>query len=180
MCCPKFAYSLYRKPAMRCVYNAADGRENRVINMNARLYDPVIGRFLSPDPYVQNPFFSQFYNRYAYVRNNPLIFTDRTGMKTDDDEWLLFLSEVVITPKPKKPETNTFFAAIWFGSGGVPPSDPDGPYGKPGGGGGGGGGAPQGGGNEYGETFGERLKNLPKILWDEMNPPKDPHVIQIS
>ena len=35
-------------------------------------------------------------------------------------------------------------------------------------------------GDGYGETFGERLKNIPKILWNGMNPPKAPHVIQIS
>ena len=52
-----------------------------LINMNARLYDPVIGRFLSPDPYVQAPEFSQSYNRYSYCLNNPLIYTDPTGEK---------------------------------------------------------------------------------------------------
>ena len=51
-----------------------------LINMNARLYDPVIGRMLSPDPYVQNPYFSQNYNRYSYCLNNPLKYTDPTGM----------------------------------------------------------------------------------------------------
>jgi RHS repeat-associated protein len=50
-----------------------------LINMNARLYDPVIGRFLSPDPYVQAPFFSQNFNRYAYALNNPLKYTDPSG-----------------------------------------------------------------------------------------------------
>ena len=52
-----------------------------LVNMNARMYDPVIGRFLSPDPYVQAPYFSQSYNRYSYCLNNPLIFTDPTGEK---------------------------------------------------------------------------------------------------
>ncbi len=33
-----------------------------LINMNARLYDAALGRFLSPDPYVQNPFMTQHYN----------------------------------------------------------------------------------------------------------------------
>jgi hypothetical protein len=47
--------------------------------MNARLYDPVLGRFLSPDPYVQAPNFSQNFNRYAYCLNNPLKYTDPTG-----------------------------------------------------------------------------------------------------
>ncbi len=50
-----------------------------LINMNARLYDPITGRFLSPDPYVQAPDFSQSYNRYAYGLNNPLIYTDPDG-----------------------------------------------------------------------------------------------------
>lgn len=50
-----------------------------IINMNARLYDPQIGRFVSPDPYIQSVTDSQSYNRYAYVRNNPLSYTDPTG-----------------------------------------------------------------------------------------------------
>lgn len=50
-----------------------------LINMNARLYDPVSGRFLSPDPYVQAPDFSQNFNRYTYALNNPLRFTDPNG-----------------------------------------------------------------------------------------------------
>lgn len=48
-------------------------------NMNGRVYDPVIGRFLSPDPYVQLPDFSQNYNRYSYVLNNPLMYSDPSG-----------------------------------------------------------------------------------------------------
>lgn len=50
-----------------------------LINMNARLYDPFTGRFLSPDPYVQAPDFTQNYNRYSYALNNPLKFTDLNG-----------------------------------------------------------------------------------------------------
>lgn len=42
-----------------------------LINMNARLYDPLLGRFLSPDPYVQAPDFTQNFNRYSYALNNP-------------------------------------------------------------------------------------------------------------
>jgi hypothetical protein len=47
--------------------------------MNARLYDPAVGRFLSPDPYVQAPNFSQNFNRYSYALNNPLKYTDEDG-----------------------------------------------------------------------------------------------------
>ena len=51
----------------------------QIINMNGRLYDPVLGRFLSPDNFVQTPDFSQNYNRYSYCLNNPLKYTDPSG-----------------------------------------------------------------------------------------------------
>jgi RHS repeat-associated protein len=50
-----------------------------LINMNARLYDPLLGRMLSPDNYTQNPFYSQNFDRYGYAFNNPLKYTDPTG-----------------------------------------------------------------------------------------------------
>lgn len=50
-----------------------------VINMNARLYDPVLGRFLSPDPYVQDPEGTQNFNRYSYALNNPMKYKDPNG-----------------------------------------------------------------------------------------------------
>ncbi len=50
-----------------------------LINMNGRLYDPVIGRFISADPFVQFADNLQSYNRYAYVLNNPLNATDPSG-----------------------------------------------------------------------------------------------------
>jgi len=45
----------------------------------ARYYDPELARFIQPDSTVPDPEFSQAYNRYAYVYNNPLKFTDPTG-----------------------------------------------------------------------------------------------------
>ncbi|MEZ5647197.1 MAG: RHS repeat-associated core domain-containing protein [Burkholderiaceae bacterium] len=50
-----------------------------VINMNGRVYDPLIGRFLSADPHIQHPDDLQSFNRYSYVKNNPLAFTDPSG-----------------------------------------------------------------------------------------------------
>lgn len=50
-----------------------------LINMNGRMYDPAIGRFLSPDNYIQLDGFSQSYNRYSYCLNNPLKYTDPDG-----------------------------------------------------------------------------------------------------
>ncbi|MDR0438290.1 MAG: RHS repeat-associated core domain-containing protein [Bacteroidales bacterium] len=51
-----------------------------LINMNGRMYDPIIARFLSPDPFVQEPTFTQSFNRYSYVWNNPLTYIDPTGL----------------------------------------------------------------------------------------------------
>ena len=50
-----------------------------LIHMNARLYDPILGRFLSPDPYVQLPDFTQAMNRYGYCMNRPLCYVDKNG-----------------------------------------------------------------------------------------------------
>ncbi|MEZ5897861.1 MAG: RHS repeat-associated core domain-containing protein [Hyphomicrobiaceae bacterium] len=50
-----------------------------LVHMNGRVYDPAIGRFLSADPYVQFPLDTQSWNRYSYVVNNPLSFTDPSG-----------------------------------------------------------------------------------------------------
>lgn len=50
-----------------------------LINMNGRLYDPKLHRFLQPDNYVQEPFNTQNYNRYGYCWNNPLKYTDPSG-----------------------------------------------------------------------------------------------------
>ncbi|HWA90304.1 MAG TPA: FG-GAP-like repeat-containing protein [Rhizomicrobium sp.] len=55
-----------------------------LVNLNARLYDPTIGRFLSPDSIVPDPTDAQSYNRYSYVDNRPLSFTDPTG---HDPSW---------------------------------------------------------------------------------------------
>lgn len=53
--------------------------EFSLINMNGRVYDPLLGRMLSPDNFLQNATGTQGYNRYCYARNNPLKYTDPTG-----------------------------------------------------------------------------------------------------
>jgi len=50
-----------------------------LINMNGRVYDPVLARFLSADPNVTDVNDPQSYNRYSYASNNPLRYTDPTG-----------------------------------------------------------------------------------------------------
>ncbi|MDD3744446.1 MAG: hypothetical protein PHX54_12540 [Lentimicrobiaceae bacterium] len=50
-----------------------------LINMNGRFYDPIIGRMLSPDNFMQAPDYTQSFNRYSYCWNNPLKYTDPSG-----------------------------------------------------------------------------------------------------
>jgi RHS repeat-associated protein len=45
----------------------------------ARYYDPIIGRFITADSIVPEPFNPQALNRYSYVLNNPLKYVDPTG-----------------------------------------------------------------------------------------------------
>ncbi len=61
-----------------------------LVNMNARLYSPILGRFISPDPNVQDPAIPQNYNRYAYCLNNPLRYVDRNG-----EFWQLAIGAIV-------------------------------------------------------------------------------------
>ncbi|MEO3878127.1 RHS repeat-associated core domain-containing protein [Rheinheimera fenheensis] len=54
-----------------------------IIHMVGRIYDPDIGRFIQADPIVQDPRDAQSLNRYSYVYNNPLSYTDPTGYSTE-------------------------------------------------------------------------------------------------
>ena len=58
-----------------------------LINMDGRIYNPIIGRFLSPDPFIQSPDLTQSLNRYAYCINNPLSLIDPSGYSWLSDNW---------------------------------------------------------------------------------------------
>jgi len=71
---------LYEKQENRLQVTGYEMLDNvGLVHMNARIYDPLIGRFLSPDSVLQFPESIQGYNRYSYVLNNPLSFTDPSG-----------------------------------------------------------------------------------------------------
>jgi len=60
-----------------------------LIHMNGRVFDPELGRFLSPDPLIQAPDNTQSFNRYSYTFNNPLSYTDPSGYEARRVEDIL-------------------------------------------------------------------------------------------
>lgn len=62
-----------------------------LINMNRRLYDPVVHRFLQPDNFIQDPFNTQSFNRYGYCYNNPFKYADVSG-----EYWIPIIIGAVI------------------------------------------------------------------------------------
>lgn len=120
--------------------------ETGFYNYNARLYDTVTGRFITPDSIIPDPTNPQSLNRYSYVQNNPLNRTDPTGHCGDDDGDCGGIV-IPIYPDPGYgsgggvPEPN-----ICYGCGGPPP----GGGGSYGGGGYAGGGGYSGGGGYTG------------------------------
>jgi len=66
-----------------------------LINMDGRIYDPIVGRFLSPDPIIQNPENLQSLNRYSYCLNNPLSLTDPSGYSWLSDNWRSLVAAAV-------------------------------------------------------------------------------------
>jgi RHS repeat-associated protein len=92
---------------------------------HARYYNPALGRFISADTIVPSPANPQDLNRYAYVRNNPLKYTDPSGHMVDPGggwgvPWLpppppTPVPEPVPTPPPPATPTPTPFPAETVG-----------------------------------------------------------------
>ena len=61
-----------------------EGTALGLYDYGARFYSAKLGRFLSPDPLVVAPGDPQMLDRYAYVRNNPLRYTDPTGLGLEE------------------------------------------------------------------------------------------------
>ncbi|WP_370315166.1 T6SS effector amidase Tae4 family protein [Thalassolituus sp.] len=53
--------------------------EGKLVNMNARIYDPAMGRFVSADSVIPDPETPLAFNRYSYVYNNPALANDPDG-----------------------------------------------------------------------------------------------------
>ena len=93
--------------------------------MNGRIYDPLVGRFLSVDNYVQDPTNTQHYNRYSYCLNNPLKYSDPSG-------WLFHKAEeydpIAAADAQFASEWSGFILGRVHGGGGVLPGWANGVY----------------------------------------------------
>jgi RHS repeat-associated protein len=96
-----------------------------LVHMNGRVYDPVLGKFLSADPMIQFAKDVRSYNRYGYVQNNPLKFTDPTGfLRERVEKWFkkhfgTILNVVSIFYPPLRPFAmayNMMYAAYYGAS----------------------------------------------------------------
>jgi RHS repeat-associated protein len=56
-----------------------------IMDYKARFYSPYLNRFLQPDSIIPNPANPQSMNRFGYVLNNPIRFSDPTGHKEYDE-----------------------------------------------------------------------------------------------
>ena len=77
-----------------------------IVHMNGRIYDPMLGRFLQADNYVQAPANSQSHNRYSYVWNNPLNATDPSG------EFVFTLAGIAVITSFEVTKAFTIFAIM--------------------------------------------------------------------
>jgi RHS repeat-associated protein len=92
-------------------------------HMNGRLYDPVLARFTAADPLVQAPYDLQSLNRYSYVFNNPLGYTDPSGY-----EGCLSCPVTVTNPRWQSGQGSTSpaysYSSSWNSSGSHAPYSP--------------------------------------------------------
>ncbi|WP_267898804.1 RHS repeat-associated core domain-containing protein [Sorangium cellulosum] len=68
------------------------------IDMQGRVYDPSLRRFLTSDPVIASPLTVQGYNPYAYVLNDPLNLRDPTGFEPCNGENCTPVTPVTIAP----------------------------------------------------------------------------------
>ena len=103
------------------VYYTFTGQEDDddlgLYNYGARLYDPLLGRFISPDRLVPEPGNPQALNRYAYCLNNPLILTDPSGEDPVLIGWVLFtIFTVAISAATGAFQAHQSGGNIWAGA----------------------------------------------------------------
>jgi len=61
-------------------YTGEQQDANGMVYLRARYYGPYLNQFIQPDPIVPNYAEPQSLNLYSYVRNNPIKYTDPSGL----------------------------------------------------------------------------------------------------
>lgn len=79
-----------------------------LIDMNGRVFDPTVARFVSADPNVPDPFDTQSFNRYSYVDNDPLNWVDPSGYDLETWNQLTPYTSPP-TPGPNGPTSTTTY-----------------------------------------------------------------------
>ena len=89
-----------------------------LVHMNGRVYDQIIGRFLSADPFIDGAGRTQGWNRYAYVHGDPLKSWDPSGYTEVIVAWVngdkVPIEGVVVTGS--RGTSNSNFAAALHSS----------------------------------------------------------------
>lgn len=77
--------SVFLEPEAKAFIGEREDDETGLIYLNARYYDPVLARFIQPDPL--DPYVAGVgVNRYAYAHNNPVMMADPLGLKSGDND----------------------------------------------------------------------------------------------
>ncbi|MCP3429774.1 RHS repeat-associated core domain-containing protein, partial [Opacimonas viscosa] len=74
-----FAQAIYHAPSHQGYTGHHELSDVGIVHMGGRIYDASLGRFMQADPFIQAPNNTQNFNRYSYVLNNPLRYTDPSG-----------------------------------------------------------------------------------------------------
>jgi RHS repeat-associated protein len=109
----------------------SDGSGLEWVDLNARMYDPQLGRFFNPDPMAE---YMRRWSPYAFGFNNPLRYNDPTGLNPGDSTYYLengkpkmfYHEEVfvkIVLKKSKKNDSgNTWFDTLLDGIGVIDPT----------------------------------------------------------
>jgi RHS repeat-associated protein len=81
--------------------------EIALIHMNGRVYDPLLGRFFTADPIIQDPNNLQSYNRYTYGINNPLAGVDPSGYFFGIDDFFIAVAVIAAARATNIIDTST-------------------------------------------------------------------------